>query len=272
MKKQEFYVYMYLDPRKPGKYQYPNLNICFLYEPFYVGKGKGLRMAEHLNRVKCGSKYIFNSFKSNKIKNILKEGLKPFILILKVNLTEEEAFILEKRTILNIGRSDLKLGPLCNFTDGGEGSSGRKHSEETKSKLRTKALGRKAKKTTIEKMRYNNSGARNPMYGKMSAMAGKTHTIESIKKMKKPKPKHFKQHLKGKNMPQKTKDKLSEAHKGIKAKPVDVCDFNWVILKKCKTTTEAGKYAGVDNKMVLTLIKNKEASKKKKLRFKYSND
>ena len=34
------YVYAYLDPRKPGKYSYKGLNVSFLYEPFYIGKGK----------------------------------------------------------------------------------------------------------------------------------------------------------------------------------------------------------------------------------------
>jgi len=34
-----FYVYIYLDPRKPGRYVYGDY--CFLYEPFYVWKNIG---------------------------------------------------------------------------------------------------------------------------------------------------------------------------------------------------------------------------------------
>ena len=33
----DFYVYIYLDPRKPGSFMYNNLE--FNFEPFYVGKG-----------------------------------------------------------------------------------------------------------------------------------------------------------------------------------------------------------------------------------------
>ena len=32
-----FYVYAYLDPRKPGVFQYKDFR--FDYEPFYIGKG-----------------------------------------------------------------------------------------------------------------------------------------------------------------------------------------------------------------------------------------
>ena len=39
----QFYTYVYLDPRKSGKYKYSEYK--FDYEPFYVGKG-------------CGNRYI----------------------------------------------------------------------------------------------------------------------------------------------------------------------------------------------------------------------
>jgi hypothetical protein len=42
----DFYVYVYCDPRKPGDYIYEKYK--FLYEPFYVGKGRKRRWLEHL--------------------------------------------------------------------------------------------------------------------------------------------------------------------------------------------------------------------------------
>jgi hypothetical protein len=42
----KYYVYLYLDPRKEGKFKYGDYE--FDYEPFYVGKGHGNRLFEHL--------------------------------------------------------------------------------------------------------------------------------------------------------------------------------------------------------------------------------
>lgn len=109
-----FYNYVYLDPRKPGDYNYGYLH--FDFEPFYVGKGKNDRYLEHLNE----SRYN-NKFKSNKIKKIKKDGLKPIILKIYDNLDEKTAFENEIHLIKIIGRHDLVLGPLTNLTDGGEG-------------------------------------------------------------------------------------------------------------------------------------------------------
>ena len=46
--KQIYYVYAYLDTRKPGHFIYQNYK--FEYEPFYIGKGRANRLYKHLLR------------------------------------------------------------------------------------------------------------------------------------------------------------------------------------------------------------------------------
>lgn len=133
----EYYVYVYLDPRKKGEYKYGDYE--FDYEPFYVGKGKDYRYKRHLRE----SEYTKNNnYKNNKIKKIINCGLKPIVIKFRENLTESLAHELEEKMILEIGRYDLGLGPLANFTNGGEGNSGQIMSEETKEKLREINLGK----------------------------------------------------------------------------------------------------------------------------------
>lgn len=152
-----YYVYVYLDPNKPGNYVYDSGNIILDHEPFYIGKGHGNRLYDHLKL----PSYDTNKLKKNKIKKILSESKSPPIIkIIKQNLHEQAAFDYEKRLITMIGRRDLSVGPLCNLTDGGEGRSGSVVSDETKEKLRQINLGKpspnkgkKLSKKVIEKLK-----------------------------------------------------------------------------------------------------------------------
>ena len=96
----EYYTYAYL--REDGT-------------PYYIGKGKGNRAYDRNRRIKPP-------------KN------KNEILILKKNLTEEEAFRHEIYMIDVFGRKDLGNGILRNLTDGGDGVSGYIHNENTRKK------------------------------------------------------------------------------------------------------------------------------------------
>lgn len=111
--KNVFYTYAYL--REDGT-------------PYYIGKGTGRRAFRKEGRA-------------------IKTPPKERILLLKTGLTEEQAFKHEIYMIALYGRKDKGTGILYNFTDGGEGASGVKQSEETR---RRKSLSHQGKKKSSE--------------------------------------------------------------------------------------------------------------------------
>lgn len=84
----EFYVYVYIDPRN--------------FEEFYYGKGTGNRKNAHLTDES-------DSEKAKRIKAIKKEGLEPIIKVIAKDLTEREAFLIEKTLIWKLGRTLTNL-------------------------------------------------------------------------------------------------------------------------------------------------------------------
>ena len=131
-KEKKYYVYVYLDPRKSGKYVYKTEygKLKLDYEPIYVGKGSNNRYKVHLNLNRCG-----NSRLRGKIKNIRKEGLGNPIIKSKRNLSENNAYELEEELVEIIGRADWKTGPLANSDAGGRGRKNHKVSKKTRRKL-----------------------------------------------------------------------------------------------------------------------------------------
>jgi len=90
--------------------------------PYYIGKGTGRRIDSVNHRVALPPKERRQ--------------------ILRDNLSEEEAFAHEKYLIEFYGRKDLGTGILINMSDGGEGDSGYKHSEERREKMSKAMKGR----------------------------------------------------------------------------------------------------------------------------------
>lgn len=80
----DYYVYVYIDPRN--------------FEEFYYGKGIGDRKYAHLGDEG-------DSEKAQRIKDIHKSGLKPIIKVIAKDLTESEAFLIEKTLIWKLGRT-----------------------------------------------------------------------------------------------------------------------------------------------------------------------
>lgn len=173
-KKNKYYVYVYLDPRKPGQYSYSGLPFSFLYEPFYVGKGKDERDKQHLLESKRASTIQRNLHKNNKINSIFKDKFQPLIIRIYENLTENISLNLEIFIIKKIGRHDIKTGPLCNHTNGGESIKGYiftdevklKMSESQKNSLKHATRGKKLSETHKLKISKSITGINNPMYKK----------------------------------------------------------------------------------------------------------
>ena len=105
----DFYTYAYL--REDGT-------------PYYVGKGKGNR--------------AYNSYG----RRVHAPKDKTRILILKRNLTENEAFRHEKYIIFVLGVKHKGTGILLNHTEGGEGPSGLIHTEESRKKMSLAGKGK----------------------------------------------------------------------------------------------------------------------------------
>jgi len=185
-----FYVYVYLDPRKPGKYKYGEYE--FDYEPFYVGKGEGYRINVHLYESKLENDE--NKLKTNKIKKIQREiESDPIKFLYKKNMIEQNALELETIMIVTIGRINLNAGPLTNLTNGGEGKSGHIVSDETKQKIsnanKGQLVGEKNPmygKTGKDAPMFSRTGDKHPMYGRIGdkhPMYGNHHTEKAKQKM-----------------------------------------------------------------------------------------
>lgn len=108
------------------------MNIYYVYQylredmtPYYIGKGSNNRINEGHN---------------------VAIPIKKRRVIIADNLSEQEAFDLEIKLIAKHGRKDLGTGILRNQTNGGDGASGNRHSEETKAKMRAEAKKREQKK------------------------------------------------------------------------------------------------------------------------------
>ncbi len=134
-----FYTYIYLDPTNPGNFKYKDYK--FKHEPFYVGEGQNKRYLNHLNENIEDNCNKYKIYKIKKIKRV--SGLDPIIIKIKEGITKKQAQKLEIKLIKLIGRKDKGLGPLCNLTDGGDGTSGSIRTPEMIAHQSKTQIGRK---------------------------------------------------------------------------------------------------------------------------------
>ena len=157
-------------------------------EVFYVGKGKGRRAWW-----KDGRNKHWNAV-------VDKHGYE--VHIWKDELTEEQAFEVEKERIAFYGQKNL-----CNYTIGGDGASGAKKTEVQKLHMKTKMLGRKFSDETLEKMKFAASQRTKETRQKQAnAIRGRKHTEEHKKKISAAGV--------GRIPTEETRKKISDFHKG----------------------------------------------------------
>jgi len=141
--------------------------------PYYVGKGEGWRAYNH--NARC----------------IPMPKNRTAVLIVKQNMSEQEAFAEERRLISHYGRIDLKTGCLRNRTDGGEGASGRpvpdsarlKNSLTNKGKRRSPATEFKPGHVFSDEHRARLSAALKGRTNNPKGLLGRKHTPEAKAKM-----------------------------------------------------------------------------------------
>ncbi len=189
-------------------------------EIFYVGIGTPLRPYEDKNR--------------NNHWNHIVEKFGYEVILVKENLSWEDACDWEISEIQRIGRRDLGLGTLVNFTDGGEGMEnpsietrkklsesrtgeknhkfGKPTPKDTCEKISNTLTGRKLPKDTCIKMSESRTGDKHPMYNKHHREDSKQKMREQkIGKMEGDKNPFF-----GKTHTEESSKKISESGKGRK--------------------------------------------------------
>lgn len=170
---------------------------------FYVGKGTKQRHVDFYHRNKHHMRITAKYGQEN-------------ILVGKIECsTADTAFLLEVGLIKCLRRMGVKL---ANKSDGGEGASGMKHTQETKDLLSKQRKGKSMSEEAKRKLSATNTGKkRGPTGKKMSdetkkkisdAKTGKRHTLEARQKIS--------EAGKGRIFTEEARRKISEKLKGNK--------------------------------------------------------
>ena len=135
---------------------------------FYVGKGTSRRSQERQGRNRYWHRVV-NKAGGFDVQIVFQDSDEHLILF-----AEEE--LIDKYRRMNI--------QLTNQTNGGEGISGFKLSEETKQKLRVLAVNRTNRRKGFKHTEETKQKLRAKAIGRPNGMKGRKHNLETINKMK----------------------------------------------------------------------------------------
>ncbi len=143
----------------------------------YIGltiQGTRVRYLHHLYEARSNSTFPIH-------RAIRKYGEENFEVEVIVSVeAQEELKLLEKAYIQEYKANDRKFG--YNMTEGGDGTFGRLHSEETKEKIRQKAIGRKMSDDSKRRMSEAHSRNKEQDWYKANKRRAALKSAESKKK------------------------------------------------------------------------------------------
>jgi hypothetical protein len=133
--------------------------------PYYIGKG-------HAKRA-----WAFRK------KGVNRPRDRSRIIILKKDLSEENAFRHEVYMIHVLGRKDRGTGVLHNRTDGGEGLSGFVYTDELRKIRSIQFKSQGFSERHRKNLSLAQTGEKNHRYGKPSPMRGVSHSEQALERM-----------------------------------------------------------------------------------------
>lgn len=110
------YVYILLNPLKPGVWLYEKIK--FDFQPIYAGIGLGYRYRAHYSLKK--NKSWHNEIKYRTIKKLIENGTPPICVKIYEDISREKAIKIEISFIKKFGKIIDGTGILTNISDGGD--------------------------------------------------------------------------------------------------------------------------------------------------------
>lgn len=108
--KTDYYVYAYLDPQVSGKFVTPYFS--FTFQPLYIGKGREERMYHGKIALIAGKYLLTNKMLYGRLCSLSRSGFDPVVVLIKDNLSAQEALDMEGQLIEQFGRLNKDPGGI----------------------------------------------------------------------------------------------------------------------------------------------------------------